>query len=108
MIKKIVWFFAFLAIFISIAAILVIQEGLNNIRTTESVKVGSNKTVSDKPLEELIGVSKKCIYVWQIITAEGFWPGEKEPECSQKDIDKVEEYCKDNTDTCYDYNVESP
>ena len=42
------------------------------------------------------------------IIHQGFWPGEKEPECSQKDIDKVEEYCKDNTDTCQDYNVESP
>ena len=89
--------------------------GTEQVFANQNNKIGNNEELSNEaqknaetPLYEKIGVSARCIYVWQIITAEGVWESDADPQCSQADIDKIEEYCKDDIDTCYNYDVGNP
>lgn len=91
---------------LSISCISMIKRPMYN---APQIKTENQSTIDNEeriPLYEQIGVSKRCLYVWQVLTAEGFWPNPEPSGCSQDDIDKIEEYCKDMFDSCYNYDTD--
>lgn len=91
---------------LSISLISALRRHVYNELNIQTEKEYLHKNKDKTPIYEKIGVSKRCLYVWQVLTAEGFWPNPEPPGCSQEDIDKIDEYCENITDTCYNYDID--
>jgi hypothetical protein len=68
-----------------------------NLENNEQRNSNNNIEIYEK-----IGVSKEAFDAWRIIDAEGYYPGDKEPPCSQEELDKIDNYCNTHNNECYE------
>ena len=104
--KKTLCIFTFCTLLIISFIFILKNDYLININTDKSSQKLQHSYENETPLYDKIGVSKRCLYVWQVLTAEGYWPSDDEPGCKQVDIDKIDKYCHDDTDACYSYELD--
>lgn len=104
--KKTLFIFIFSLLIIVLLIFAAKNAYLKNINTEKSSHKLQLSHENEIPLYEKIGVSKRCLYVWQVLSAEGYWPSDDEAGCKQADIDKIDEYCHEDTDACYLYELD--
>lgn len=68
-----------------------------NLENNEQQNSNDNLKIYEK-----IGVSKEAFETWQIIDAEGYYPGDEEPPCSQEELNKINDYCSAHNNDCYE------
>ena len=74
----------------------------NRIKKDKKTDDNQNIKQTEIPIYEKIGVSKDCLEVWQIVQAEGYYPSKDGMPCSDDDYKKVDNFCSENADACYE------